>query len=775
MTKIAIIGYNIFSPGGTTRSNLNLIKEFTSYNYNIYYFNEVEFTNIDVTKLKQCEGLNDSVKFYSIQELEIYVDADIYILTRETYFKIAKLIKKINPHSKVIGELHGPIPLIKVNLTEFLPFIDCVRVATPSIKDEFIRKYRYDRVFVQTVSLYHVQSFSKVKDELSNNLLILARFDEECKDIAYAIKLIAYIVHELGFYQIRLFINGYGPCEMLYEKLIEYYGVTQNVLINGQVPENYIYMCTSNYETFGYSIVEAIYQGHRAVLYGGDDNVIHENFKSFKTVSWLTKKIVEDGEKLVQFLKAEPNDSNHEHDRQLINEMSVNYVSNFMDNISKFTAPNQIIHLTKNEVRALLGKESTLSVYYSKARKAYRFSKEIPVIGIFFKSRYFRKPMFTMIDVVKKIVNKQKKQPINKNAFFVESFHGKNFSGDPKYLALAIKDKHPEAKIYVSSINSLVDMEIRSFHMIPVRFGSLEYIQRFKQSKYIIINGNSLDIVGKQEGQIFIQTWHGFPLKRMVHDLKNRSQRRKETKAFIPRMLKWDYLLTSSKFNTQLLSSAFLLKYNKNLKIIEEGLPKNEFLIANRNSAILREKLHLKYFNKKYPMDKKYILFCPTWRKDKRKQVTNVDLVELLSYLPNEYEIIVKLHPNEGFLRDEYANLHVRIHCFYNELVDIQELYILSDVLISDYSSSIFDFAHVNKKIIVLQEDSDQYNNNVGWYFDIERVCSLKAGQFTTEELAKKILEPDSQNYNKRIKANLLTYDQIGSTEKILSMIMRDE
>ena len=81
--------------------------------------------------------------------------------------------------------------------------------------------------------------------------------------------------------------------------------------------------------------------------------------------------------------------------------------------------------------------------------------------------------------------------------FFIESFHGKSFAGDPKYLALSLQEKKPGYYFFVSSINELVDQEIYSYGMIPVRLGSREYIQKFKTSKLIIINGNSLDKVGK--------------------------------------------------------------------------------------------------------------------------------------------------------------------------------------------------------------------------------------------------------------------------------------
>ena len=76
------------------------------------------------------------------------------------------------------------------------------------------------------------------------------------------------------------------------------------------------------------------------------------------------------------------------------------------------------------------------------------------------------------------------------NKVFIESFHGNNFSGDPKYIALGIKNFFKDKEVFVSSINSLVDIEIRNHGFKPVRFGSKDYIEKFRMSKYIFINGN---------------------------------------------------------------------------------------------------------------------------------------------------------------------------------------------------------------------------------------------------------------------------------------------
>lgn len=63
---------------------------------------------------------------------------------------------------------------------------------------------------------------------------------------------------------------------------------------------------------------------------------------------------------------------------------------------------------------------------------------------------------------------------------------------------------------------------------------------------------------------------------------------------------------------------------------------------------------------------------------------------------------------------------------FFNEMVDIQELYLISDVLISDYSSAMFDYAHLNRPILILDEDTVDYQQDVGFYFDMTEFPSIQ-------------------------------------------------
>lgn len=314
-------------------------------------------------------------------------------------------------------------------------------------------------------------------------------------------------------------------------------------------------------------------------------------------------------------------------------------------------------------------------------------------------------------------------------------------------------------------------MEIKKYGFNPVRFGSKNYINTFRKCKYVFMNGNSWDAVYKSEEQIFVQTWHGFPMKKMVNDLNNNEDKTNQLNAFLPRMKKWDYLLTSSEINTILLNSAFKLDENKRLVTLEHGAPRNEYLI-NNNNAQEKEILQQKYLFK-VDENKKYILYCPTWRKEQRDSITKLNLKNLLSYLPNNYDIIVKLHPDEGKLRSKYNNLDKRIHCFYNEFVDIQELYILSECMITDYSSTIFDYVHLNKPIFLLQEDQKQYENEIGFYFDLWELGDFPIASTDEKKLAQQILKINFIDYSNLVN-RLMSKDNFNSTDLILREIIID-
>lgn len=107
---------------------------------------------------------------------------------------------------------------------------------------------------------------------------------------------------------------------------------------------------------------------------------------------------------------------------------------------------------------------------------------------------------------------------------------------------------------------------------------------------------------------------------------------------------------------------------------------------------------------------------------------------------------------------------------FFNEMVDIQELYLISDVLISDYSSAMFDYAHLNRPILILDEDTVDYQQDVGFYFDMTEFPSIQK----SHQMLKKFSNTLKQHHLliiKKVIAQLMTYDQSDSDEQVVRSI----
>lgn len=766
--EINIIGFNIFAKGGTSRSNINLIKAFLQDGHKINYFNKQNFDQSQITKLIIHENIHvTNFNVYSLDEEELLSKGDILIITREDLFHYARIAKMKNKNIKIVGEIHGPLEYIRDDIDLALEAVDTVRVSTESIKKAFMKKYDFENVFNFYVNAQHIK-INEVPQNTRRNLLVKARFEDNIKDISYAIKLVKYIIKNTDRQDIQLYIKGYGPSEMLYKNLVRYYGLQKNVHINEREPINYVYVSTSPYETLGYSILETLAGGNQALVYRGNDNVLEEVYHKYHGIKFLDKDLEKDSEIVLNIFENKYTKEQRQQDVELLENEFVNndYASNYLKYLNE-------------SLKSVEKKQHRFGFKKVKKNKEQSSHNKIDTYNKIKSNKLFKKLISNkfIYDRFKKVYeNEQHKLehkvlddiPVDEDKVFIESFHGSNFSSDPKYIALKINELYPHKKIYVSSVNSLVDMEIRNHGFTPIRFGSLKYKETFRSCKYVFMNGNSWDKVFKGENQVFIQTWHGFPLKKMVNDLGNVQEKEKQFQQFLPRMLKWDYLITSSDINTMLLKSAFLLEKNEELKVLEYGAPKNEYLI-NKNDINERTRVQNKYLLET-DMDKKYILYCPTWRKGERKSVTQLNLKKLIEFLPEKYEIIVKLHPNESKLRAKYNNLSRRIHCFYNELVDIQELYILCDAMITDYSSTIFDFMHLNKPIFLLQEDSDEYKKEIGFYFDIDEIGSFPKAMNDEARLAQQLTKIKEINYSDVVKV-LLSKDSTHSSEMILSEI----
>ncbi|MBN2650321.1 MAG: CDP-glycerol glycerophosphotransferase family protein [Prolixibacteraceae bacterium] len=257
-----------------------------------------------------------------------------------------------------------------------------------------------------------------------------------------------------------------------------------------------------------------------------------------------------------------------------------------------------------------------------------------------------------------------------------------------------------------------------------VKIDTLQYFLTALKAKYWISNVNiERGLHFKKKQTRYLNTWHGIPLKLVGNAVSGR-------KDF--KFSDIDIFCYSGSFEKDIYQRDFGVKKES---MVMCGLPRNDELYNMDKSRInqLRNRYNI-------PDGKKVILYAPTWREssDKGKSYgikPPLDVNSLEKELGNEYVLIIRMHHFTTQLMDIEFNDFIRDG---SSIQNINELLIISDVLISDYSATIFDYAILERPIISFAYDYDEYKKSRGFYFDLAK--ELPGGIIKTqEELVKKI------------------------------------
>jgi CDP-glycerol glycerophosphotransferase len=246
-----------------------------------------------------------------------------------------------------------------------------------------------------------------------------------------------------------------------------------------------------------------------------------------------------------------------------------------------------------------------------------------------------------------------------------------------------------------------------------VRF-SPEYFELLGRARYLVVNASLPYFFRKREGQLYYQTWHGSPLKRIAHDRPhldffNWHHRRQ----LLVARDGWDFLLSQSEFCTSALSSAF--RYSG--RVMEAGYPRNDILLADHREEVRRRvRTHFGIEE-----GTRAVLYAPTWRDNLRvgavfEKVLYLDPEEVVNTL-DDTVVLVRGHYNSvGAAERRGASRRVLDVTRYP---DIADLYLAADVMVTDYSSVFFDFAITDKPMVFLAPDLKEYrDDNRGFYLD---------------------------------------------------------
>jgi CDP-glycerol glycerophosphotransferase len=238
------------------------------------------------------------------------------------------------------------------------------------------------------------------------------------------------------------------------------------------------------------------------------------------------------------------------------------------------------------------------------------------------------------------------------------------------------------------------------------------YLRALGRAGFVVSNVSMPAYWRKPPGAKYVQTWHGTPLKRIAFDIEDPSfpGHRRHLARFARDVERWDYLISPNAFSTEVFRRAF--RYEG--EIVESGYPRNDALTSPGAAETRRaERAGLGI-----PDGATAILYAPTWR-DSRDFAPPLDFSSLATALGEDHVILVRAHnlvADGVSLTDAGGRLlNVSHH------PDIRELYLAADVLVTDYSSSMFDFAVTGKPMVFFTYDLAQYRDAIrGFYFDFE-------------------------------------------------------
>lgn len=349
--------------------------------------------------------------------------------------------------------------------------------------------------------------------------------------------------------------------------------------------------------------------------------------------------------------------------------------------------------------------------------------------------------------------------PISNNTILFDSFHGK-LSDNPKYVEISLLKKMPNANIiWVAEKNNKAAFK----GLKTVDYQSLRYFILLMHARVVVDNqlggrltsggGKSAKLYSKiRKDQLCISSWHGTPLKRLGNDVKS------DGRTFVYNS-NLDVLSLGNKFTAEKMASA----YEVNTKIKYYGTPRNDILFDKEvDTEALKKKLQL-------PDGYKFILFAPTFRADNERmsaaaQLEMLNLTRLTQTLEKSFGgkwgLIIRAH--------HIALSHINIDeiaCesgvgIFNGNIgdDMAEYLVLSDILLTDYSSSMFDFALTKKPCFLFTPDRDEYEN--GYYFPLNTL-PFPSGN-SEEELLYQIEHFDQSKYESGVDKLL---ENIGNVE----------
>lgn len=325
-----------------------------------------------------------------------------------------------------------------------------------------------------------------------------------------------------------------------------------------------------------------------------------------------------------------------------------------------------------------------------------------------FVKKLYRK--FFWIFLEKPIAAIFKYLPVKKNRIIFDNFGGRGYGENPKYIAEVLHQKEINLQM-VWLINNMENYEFPKY-ICPVKIDSVRALYMRATAKVWIDNVRHRHPIKKKENQVYLQTWHGaMGAKRIEGEAEALLDKKYIEEAKYDGKIVNAILVDNSMQEQQMLRGFWL---NSDVEFLRYGIPRNDQFMRDKNDlekiSTLRNKL---FMNKSYY----YVLYAPTFRDDFSTKGYEIDFESVIiafeKITGKKTKIIIRLHPNAAFQK-KYITFSDNI-IDGNIYPDIKDLSLVSNAVISDYSSSLFDFALLEKPAFVCALDYEDYKEKRGF------------------------------------------------------------
>ena len=362
--------------------------------------------------------------------------------------------------------------------------------------------------------------------------------------------------------------------------------------------------------------------------------------------------------------------------------------------------------------------------------------------------------VITADEIVQKMYQEFYQFPIQKGKVLFTSYTGKGYGCNPKYICEELLDRKLN---FIECVWGVDDSEEKFRKEIrTVTYGTYEYYYELATAQVWIDNQNKDFFSRKRQGQYYIQTWHGCgPMKKIEYDAANLPQSYLELSSHNIKMV--DLCLAGSRFCT----SQYRRAFGYEGEVLECGCPRNDiFFNKNFDKNKVRKNMGL-------PDTAHIILYAPTMREGASNCLEADSIVEACEKLfGGPCIILIREHPQMEMESGRYVFSDKVRSASVSQYPDVQEIMAVSDMLITDYSSVMWDFSLQRKPVFLFHPDADLYEQERGFNIPFLEMPYIEA--FDTDDLYQKICGYNEKSYLSQLEQFLEKYKSfdIGQASK---------